>query len=229
MIRNNPDLWYVIVVCISTSSFSLVCVHLHLMALLNVIICSLIIQKMLWILFMYYSTPPGVSFNTEGDNITLVYYCQLCIVMCMTKGTLNHHCVILRINFRDINLSIYEAHMIANQFQLLWCKWQHLQWRVESTTTPKKWMIVHVLVTALFFSTLTESSLVLCSTSVVTINSMRSYLQPSQVVLVVLLLQNGTFIHIVTRKVFVSQYSLESLEEIPGDRWSTRRAGQGCR
>ena len=84
---------------------------------------------------------------------------------------------------------------------------------------------------ALSFSFLTESSLVWCSASVlVTTGSMRGYLQPSQVAKVVELLQDGTSIHALARRVAVSPSTVSRAwrrYQEPG--CYMKRAGQGSR
>ena len=84
---------------------------------------------------------------------------------------------------------------------------------------------------ALSLSFLTDSSLVLCSASVlVTTGSMRRYLQPNQVSQVVQFLQDGASIHAVTRRFAVSPSTVSRAwrRYQETDRY-TRRAGQGCR
>ena len=72
--------------------------------------------------------------------------------------------------------------------------------------------------TALSLAFLADSSLALCCACILdTTGSMRQYLQPNQVAQVVQLLQDGTSIRAVARKLAASPNSLKSMEEIPGD------------
>ena len=84
---------------------------------------------------------------------------------------------------------------------------------------------------ALSLSFLTDSSLVLCSASVlVTTGSMRWYLQPNQVAQVVQLLQDGTSIHAVARRFAVSPSTVSrAWRRYQETGRYTRRAGQGRR
>lgn len=84
---------------------------------------------------------------------------------------------------------------------------------------------------ALSLSFLTDSSLVLCSASVlVTTGSMRRYLQPTQVAQVVQLLQDGTSIRAVARRFAVSPSTVSrAWRRYQETGRYTRRAGQGRR
>ena len=84
---------------------------------------------------------------------------------------------------------------------------------------------------ALSLSFLTDSSLVLCSASVlVTTGSMRRYLQPNQVAQVVQLLQDGTSICAVARRFAVSPSTVSrAWRRYQETGRYTRRAGQGRR
>ena len=80
--------------------------------------------------------------------------------------------------------SITPSHLNYRDIDQLWCKWKwhHVQWRGP-----------------------TDSSIVLCSACVlVTTGSMRRYLQSNQVAQVVQLLQDGTSILAVIRRLEVS-------------------------
>ena len=149
------------------------------------------------------------------------------------KGTLIHQSLTpSQLNFRDINVSIEEPQVIMNQFHLLWCKWkwQQVQRRGRSKTTPKReWF--YMLATdscSLSLSFLTDSSLVLCSASVlVTAGSMRQYLQPNQVAQVVQLLPDGTPIRPVTRSFAVSPITISrAWRRYEETSRYTRRTGQ---
>ena len=143
------------------------------------------------------------------------------------KGTLNHDSLTpSQLNFRNVKLPIEEAQVIVNQFHLLWCKLkrQKVQWRDKSKTPiKKKGIVLHIVATD-------NCSLLILPSVLVTTGSMRRYLQPSRVALVVQLLQDGTSIHAVTRRFAVSPSTVSrTWRRYQETGCYTRRAGQSHR
>ena len=107
---------------------------------------------------------------------------QPCKLLKRIKGTL-----------QSVKLKGYKSFPLGstrdvNQFHLLWCKWkwQKMQWRSKSRTTPKKGMVLLVVATdscsLLILPDWFFSSFVFCQCPC----------QPNQVAQVVQLLQDGT-------------------------------------